>query len=116
MSDTTQFTNDMKMYDENEAVAYMRKAIENSGSTGIYDDDELLNLVDIIWDFYEQNGLLDIDADDDADDDNDSLLPDLLDYANRMIKKDKSAKLDPADIEPLVKAEIEYEDSLLADD
>ena len=101
----------MKMYDENEAVAYMRKALENSGSTGIYDDDELLNLVDIIWDFYEQNGLLDIEAD--PDDDADDVESEVVDYVVRMLKKDKDACIAVEDVPVMVKAEMEYEDSVI---
>lgn len=104
----------MKEFDENEAIKAMRNAIQQDDSAK-YDDDELLNLVDIIWDFYEQNGLLDIDLNDD-DDDDDMILSDLIDYAARMIRKDRNATLDASLIEPLIKAEIDYENSLLADD
>ena len=105
----------MEEFDENKAIAHMRKAIVESESQK-YSDDELLNLIDIIWDFYEQNGLLDVDLnDDEEDDDPEAMISDLVDYAKRMIKKDRRATLDLELIEPLVKAEIEYEDSLLGD-
>lgn len=102
----------MREFDESEAIAAMRAALEDNGSI-TYDDDELLNLVDIIWDFYEQNGMLDIDLDDDCEEDD--YIPDLIDYARRMIKKDKNAHLSPDDIERLVLAEIAYEESLSSD-
>ena len=105
----------MEEFDENKAIAHMRKAIAESESQK-YSDDELLNLIDIIWDFYEQNGLLDVDLnDDEEDDDPEAMISDLVDYAKRMIKKDRRATLDLELIEPLVKAEIEYEDSLMGD-
>lgn len=105
----------MEEFDENKAIAHMRNAIAESESQK-YSDDELLNLIDIIWDFYEQNGLLDVDLnDDEEDDDPEAMISDLVDYAKRMIKKDRRATLDLELIEPLVKAEIEYEDSLLGD-
>ena len=91
----------------------MRKALPADLSES-YNDDELLNLIDIIWDYYEQNGLLDIDfADDDPDDDPEALIRDITDYAVRMIRKDKKATLATENIEPLIRAEIDYEDSLL---
>ncbi len=105
----------MEEFDENKAIAYMRKSLSQEDSLK-YSDDELLNLIDIIWDFYEQNGLLDIDiSEDDEDNDDEAMLSELVDYAQRMIKKDRSATLALKLVEPLVKAEIEYEDSLLSE-
>ena len=68
----------------------MRKAIPSENSS-LYDDDELLNIIDIIWDWYEDQGLLDIDAEADDEDVNTDALE---------------------DIEPLVMAELRYEQSL----
>lgn len=65
------------MYDENEALKYIRKNVELSISSA-YDDDELLNVIDMIWDYYEANGMLDIDDDDDAPD-TDELLDEARD-------------------------------------
>ncbi|MDE6525488.1 MAG: hypothetical protein K2L66_08030, partial [Paramuribaculum sp.] len=76
-----------------------------------YDHDQFLNLIDIIWDFYEENGLLDIDADEEIDDEDD-VLDDLVAYARRMLRKDKESKISDDDIEPLIEAEIDYENSL----
>lgn len=100
----------MGEFDEAEAIAAMRGVLTETEQSA-YSDDELLNLVDIIWDFYEQNGMLDIDIDD--EDDDDDFLPDLIDYACRMIKKDKSAKLSIDSVERLVMAEIAYEENLI---
>lgn len=106
----------MKEFDENEALKVMRIAIADENAN-TYDDDELLNLVDIIWDYYEQNGLLEIDADFDKDDceDEETMIADIVEYATRMLRKDKNAKLRPEHIESLVKAEIAYEDSIIED-
>jgi hypothetical protein len=76
-----------------------------------YPEDEVMNVVDMIWDFYEENGLLDVDADDDAEDDD--IEPDMIDYVTRMLKKDKGAKIDPVDVPLMVRAEVDYEDSVL---
>ena len=105
----------MEEFDENKAIAYMRKSLSEEQSLK-YSDDELLNLIDIIWDFYEQNGLLDIDVtEEDPDEDPEAMISELIDYAERMIKKDRNATLAPELIESLVKAEIDYEDSLLSE-
>ncbi len=99
----------MKEYDETEAVKAMRAAISDADATR-YTDDDLLNLVDIIWDFYEVNGLLNIDIDEDEPE---ISVDDIADYARRMLRKDKGANIRPEDIVPLIEAEIAYEDSIL---
>ena len=51
----------MTQFDEDTAIDYMRKAFEaETGLQAEYDDDQLLNIIDMIWDYYEQNGLLDV--------------------------------------------------------
>lgn len=104
----------MKEFDENDAVDFMRNSLPEEAKT-IYDDDQLLNLIDIIWDYYEQNGLLDIDLDDDIDDNGD-ILPDLIDYAQRMVKKDRNSIISLEHIPTLIEAELKYEDSILEDE
>lgn len=78
-----------------------------------YDVDQLLNVLDMIWDYYEQNGLLDIDIDDDSSEEN--ILDDLVEYVTRMVKKDRQAIIEPSDIPMLVEGELEYEDQLARD-
>lgn len=101
----------MNEYDEIKAINAMRAALP-ADCANAYDDDELLNLVDMIWDYYEQNGLLDIDFDDDDSDSDTNLLQELVDYAKRMIKKDKGATLNTDHLPILIQAELDYEDSL----
>ena len=57
----------MKEFDEKEAIKAMRDSVSTESSS-LYDDDELLNVIDIIWDWYDDQGLLDIDTE--TDDDN----------------------------------------------
>lgn len=101
----------MKEYDEDEAVKYMKDALSGD-EANLYDDDEILNLIDIIWDFYNMNGLLDIDNEDD-DEDDESLIDEIVDYARRTLQKDKHSKLNPDHLSQLISAEIEYENSLI---
>lgn len=93
-------------YDETKAIEYIR---DNACLTTDYDDDEILNVIDIIFDYYEENGLLDLD---DGDDDTEVDIDDVVEFATRMLRKDKMAKVVPADIRPIIKAEFEYEESL----
>lgn len=96
-------------YDEQAAINYIRARFDADASQRI-DDDEILNVIDIIWDYYDEHGLLDIDVDDSDDDVVE--VDQLLAYVKKMIAKDKKSPLTPADVETIVNAEIEYEDSL----
>lgn len=101
----------MELYDENKAVEYINNALAEKGKS-TYPDDEILNVIDMIWDYYEENGLLEISADFEADEDED-ISSELCDYVARMLKKDRHATVKSEDIATIVEAEIEYEDSLL---
>lgn len=93
------------MYDENKAIEYINN--ELSKTVGVkYSDDDLLNVIDIVWDYYEENGLLDIDSDDELDIDH------LIESVARLLKKDRENKINLEHIETIVKAELDYEDSI----
>ena len=98
-------------FDENKAVEYINGKLIEAGRQ-IYPSEEVLNVIDMIWDFYDENGLLDIDAEDD-DYDEEDIEPDLVEYVRRMLRKDKDATVLPEDVPLMVHAEIAYEDSLL---
>jgi hypothetical protein len=95
-------------FDEQNAIKYIREHLPAEFADA-YDDDEILNVIDIIFDYYEDNGLLDIDFDDDEDEvDADALVQ----YVVKMLKKDKASPIKPEHIQPIVLAELEYEQSL----
>ncbi|MDE5919035.1 MAG: hypothetical protein K2H05_05955 [Duncaniella sp.] len=98
----------MAEYDEKAAVKTMRAAI-GTDTASSYPDDELINIIDIIWDWYDDNGLLDIDAEADDEDVN---VGELTAHVRRMLSKDKLSPIRAEDIEPLVAAELAYEQSL----
>ena len=98
-------------FDENRVVEYINGSLVAAGRSA-YDSDEILNVVDMIWDFYEENGMLDVDLEED-DDPEEDVEQDLVDYVCRMLRKDKGACVFAEDVPLIVKAEIEYEDSLL---
>ena len=56
--------------------------------------------------------MLDVDLEED-DDPEEDVEQDLVDYVCRMLRKDKGACVLAEDVPLIVKAEIEYEDSLL---
>ncbi|MDE6099986.1 MAG: hypothetical protein K2L46_08850 [Paramuribaculum sp.] len=104
----------MKEFDESAVLKEMRKSLPENIS---YSDDDLLNIVDMIWDYYEMNGLLDVDIDseNDTDDEEIDIVSELIDYARRMLKKDKACKVNPDHLEALIRAELAYEDALDAE-
>ncbi len=95
-------------FDEKQVIREMRDAISEESSR-LYDDDELLNVVDIIWDWYDEQGLLEIDSEADDEEVN---VDALIKYVRRMLLKDKASPVQQSDVEPLVMAELRYEQSL----
>ncbi|MCM1521127.1 MAG: hypothetical protein NC039_00575 [Muribaculaceae bacterium] len=98
----------MKEFEEKEAIAAMRAALSDEASSRI-DDDELLNIIDIIWDWYDDQGLLEIDAEADSEDVN---VDALVSHVRKTLAKDKLSPVSPAEVEPLVSAELQYEQTL----
>lgn len=99
------------MFDEDDAIAFIRAQVGDEISS-LYDDDELLNVIDIIWDFYESNGMLEIDFSEDDEEDAEVDLDRLMSTVRRTLTKDKHAKIAPEHVEPIVNAELAYEDSI----
>lgn len=98
----------MAEYDEKAAVKAMRAALPVEIAAS-YPDDELLNIIDIIWDWYDESGLLEIDSEADDEDVN---VGELTKHVRRMLAKDKMSPIRPEDVEPLVAAELAYEQTL----
>lgn len=98
----------MNEFDEKEAVKAMRAALSPETAAAC-DDDELVNVIDIIWDWYDDQGLLEIDAEADDEDVN---VDALVKHVRKLLAKDKLSPIRPEDIEPIVAAELRYEQSL----
>lgn len=92
-------------FTESDAIKAMRAAVP-ADKAGVYTDDELLGVIDIIWDYYEDHGLLDVDGEADVD------MADLVRHVAKTLRADTGGVIDPADAEALVRAEVAYEDSL----
>lgn len=94
-------------YDEDFALKHIRGLLPKDISDK-YSDDDLLNVIDMIWDYYDENGFLDM-----SDDDDDTIdVEDVADYVKRMLKKDKEARISPDDVMAIVNGEIDYERSI----
>lgn len=99
-------------YSEEEALKRIRESLAEKTGKKV-PDDEILNVLDAMMDYYDEHGLNDISMDIEDVDDLD--MDDLLKYVKKMIAKDKHSPLVPEDVEIIVRAEVEYEDSLLED-
>lgn len=92
-------------YDENDAVEFINSRLKNK-----YPADEILNIIDMIWDYYESNGMLEID--DEEEDEEEDLEEQLVQYVRKMLSRDEEAQVNPDDVPTIVNAELLYEESL----
>ena len=97
------------IFNEEEAVNFIRKALPENISMK-FSDDELLTIIDIIWDYYENHGLLSLNVEETEEEQLDP--DDLIAYVKKSIKEDDELMMDPKDIDLVVKAELDYEASL----
>lgn len=91
----------MKEFDENEAIAVMSKAL----APRKVNEDDVCEVLDLIFDFYEDNGALDIN-----DEDEDPSVDEIAKYILKYIDRDLFSY---RDIQAMVRAEISYEESLI---
>lgn len=97
------------LFDEDKAVEFIRKEIPENVSQK-FSDDEILEVIDIIWDYYENKGFLSLNIEETEEE---QLDPDeLIQYVKKTVKNDDVLMMDPKDIDLIVKAELDYEASL----
>ena len=96
------------IYDDDNAVKFIRKTLEAPVSKKVGDDD-IYYIIDLIYDFYERKGFMDDDTDDGeiefADDE-------LIDYALSNAKKDGFEKLTEEEISAIIEGELAYCESI----
>lgn len=96
-------------FDEDNALKFIRNDIPLEVSQK-YSDDEILYVIDTIWDYYEQKGFLSLNLDETEDEVMD--VDDLTKYVKKEVRNDQELLMDPKDVELIVKAELNYEESL----
>ncbi len=89
-------------YNEQEAIKYIKNSLTQEVSS-----DEILNIIDLIWDFYDKKGLLEITFEDYIEDENYEL--ELIEYVKNGIK---DSEIKNPVIEQIVLAELDYENTL----
>ncbi len=102
-------SDDIMKFDEDDAVNFIRETLPKSVSEK-YSDDEILYVIDTIWDWYEKNGYLSLDT----EVTDDGLLDEeqLVAYVRKEIRNDKEIMMDPDDVGLIVKGELQYEESI----
>lgn len=100
---------DSMEYDEELAVKFIRNFIGKDISNQ-YSDDEIIYVIDVIWDYYERKGFTSVSKK--ATEDNLLDEDELISYVKKEIAKDKELIMDPADVGVIIKGELEYEESL----
>lgn len=101
--------NDPIGYDEDDAVKYIQNHLPQE-LKGKFSDDEINYIIDIIYEFYENKGLLDEDASEDLVIDIDE--DELIEFVIKNTKKDKLTKLTSEEITFIIQAELAYCESL----
>ena len=89
-------------YDEQEAIKYIKQVCSCDISSN-----EILDIIDSIWDYYEEKGFLEISFDVPLED---------VDYELELIKyvknKMKEIYIDESIVEQIIQAELDYEKTL----
>lgn len=96
-------------YDEDEAVKYIQNHLPQDFK-GKFSDDEVNYVIDIVYEFYEDKGLLDENTSDEDVIDIDE--EELIEFVLKNTKKDKLAKFTSEEITFIVQGELAYCESL----
>lgn len=96
-------------FDEDNAVKFIRQELPADVNER-YDNDDILCIIDIIWDYYERKGFLSLNLEETEEEVLD--VDDLLKYVKKEVKNDDELIMDNKDVEKIVKAELDYEESL----
>ncbi len=97
---------DLLVYDEDAAVKFILDFIPAEAKERI-DNDKVEYVLDVVYDYYEENGLIDEDSTEEASIDEEEMFK----YILKSSKKDKM-KLTEDDIQMILDGEYEYGKSL----
>lgn len=99
-----------KVFDENDAIEFIRNYVP-ANIKSKYSDNDILLLMDTMYDFY--------DSEDDNDElydeelvDNEAYINRIVNYVKKSIRKDPDNAIEMDDVKYLVLGEIEYENTL----
>ena len=102
--------NDGLEYDEEESVKFIQSSMPNE-LKGQLTDDDINYLVDLIYEYYEDKGFLNDDADDNVEIDEEELIS----YVIKNAKADNVKVFTPEQVEAVIDGELSYCDTLETD-
>ena len=97
-----------KVFDENDAIKFIRDYVPENIKNK-YSDNDILLLMDTMYDFF------DAEDDDDFDEENFddvAYLNNIVNYVKKNLRKDPENAIEMDDVKPLVMGELEYEATL----
>ena len=94
--------NDELLYDEDDSVKFIQNYLPQE-LKGKFSNDDINYIVDLIYDFYESNGMLDDDGDDEIEIDEEEVV----NYVIKNAQKDGVGKFEPEEITFIVQGEHE---------
>ena len=98
-------------YDEEDSIEFIQSYMPDSFK-GLLSNDDIVYLVDLIYEYYESKGYLNDDADDEIEVDEDELI----DYVLKNAKSAKIKGLSSDVIEAVMEGELSYCESLEDED
>lgn len=98
---------DLPEFDDDAAIAFILQYIPQELKAKVSEDD-IAYILDVIYDFYDSNGLIEEDSTEEASIDEE----DMLQYVVKAIKKDKVVSLSEEEIQSLLDGEFEYGKSI----
>lgn len=101
---------EMLAYDDAAAVAFIKKNISQDLAEKL-NDDEVLYLIDLIYDYYESRGYLDM-ANDESEEVVEIDEDELLGYVVKNARKDEVGQYNEDDVRQIVMAEMAYCESI----
>ena len=102
--------NDVFEYDEEESVKFIQSSMPNE-LKGQLTDDDINYLVDLIYEYYEDKGFLNDDADDSVEIDEEELIS----YVIKNAKADNVKVFTPEQVEAVIDGELSYCETLETD-
>lgn len=96
-------------FDDFEAIKFIRNFVGQEVSDS-YSDDEILLVIDTIYDYYEKKGFTKLNKNMTSNEMLDE--DDLLNFVKKELANDGDILMDPADLGKIINAELEYEESL----
>jgi hypothetical protein len=97
-----QETDELLVYDEDEAVMFILKSLPEETRKRI-GEDEIEYVLDVIYEFYEEKGFIDEDSTEEASIDEEEMY----EYIAKVVKKDK-VNISEEEIELILQGEYDY--------